>query len=193
VSISIKVGGKVRPVRVLNTDAEINGRRVIVQFNQLYSQQEKYVLLEVEVPPTKANKTLEVAQVEVSYANMETKTTDHLTGKVSVNFDPSEKVVKQRTNVEVMTECVLQIANDQNILATALRDKGDIEGAKQVLSRNAGYLKKNAFAFDSEELRRRSASNAMQAEAVASPAWGKTRKMMIQDQYMDATQQKARR
>ena len=189
VSISIKVGGKVRPVRVLNTDAEINGRRVIVQFNQLYSQQEKYVLLEVEVPPTKANKTLEVAQVEVSYANMETKTTDHLAGSVSVNFDPSEKVVERKTNVEVMTECVLQIANDQNILATALRDKGDVEGAKRVLTKNAEYLYFNGRAYGSVELRRRGETNDVQASSLEGPGWAGARKMMRQLQHADAAQQ----
>jgi Ca-activated chloride channel family protein len=94
VSIAVKVGGKIRPVRVLNMDAEINGRQVIAQLNQLYSQQEKYVLLEVEVPATKADKTLEIAQVEVSYANMETKTTDHLSSSVSVKFSSSEAVVQ---------------------------------------------------------------------------------------------------
>ena len=193
VSISIKVGKKVRPVRVLNMDAEINGREVVVQLNQLYSQQEKYVLLEVEVPPTKANKTLEVAQVEVSYANMETKSTDHLDGSVSVDFDPSEEVVKRKTNIKVMGDCVLQIANGQNILATALRDKGDVDGARRLLNENAAYLNLNGQAYGSKKLMQRSASNAMQAEAVASPAWAKTRKGMVQDQYMDATQQKARR
>ena len=193
VSISIKVAGKIRPVRVLNTDAEINGRQVIVQLNQLYSQQEKYVLLEVEVPATKANKTLEVAQVEVSYANMETKSTDRLTDSVSVNFDPSEEVVKRKTNVEVMTECVLQIANDQNILATALRDQGDIEGAKRVLTRNYGYLYSKGQAFDSVQLQRRGESNAAQASSLEGPGWVRTRKDMREKQYIDASQQKSLR
>ena len=190
VSISIKVAGKIRPVRVLNTDAEINGRQVIVQLNQLYSQQEKYVLLEVEVPPTKANKTLEVAQVEVSYANMETKATDRLTASVSVNFDPSEEVVERKTNVEVMTECVLQIANDQNILATALRDKGDIDGARRLLLMNARNLESYGYTYDSEALRRRSETNAVQASSLEGPGWARTRKGMRQDQYIDASQQR---
>ena len=189
VSISINVGGKIRPVRVLNMDAEINGRQVIVQLNQLYSQQEKYVLLEVEVPPTKANKTLEVAQVEVSYANMETKATDRLTASVSVNFDPSEEVVERKTNVEVMTECVLQIANGQNILATALRDKGDIEGAKRVLIENYRYLEFNGQAFGSEVLRRRGGTNSAQASSLEGPGWAGARKEMRQLQHADAAQQ----
>ena len=189
VSISIKVAERIRPVRVLNMDAEINGSQVIVQLNQLYSQQEKYVLLEVEVPPTKANKTLEIAQVEVSYANMETKTTDHLASSVSVNFDPSEEMVKTKTNAEVMTECVLQIANDQNILATALRDKGDIDGARRVLTRNAEYLYFNGQAFGSVELRRRGETNYGQASALEGADWAGSRKMMRQLQHADAAQQ----
>ena len=193
VSISIKVGKSIRPVRVLNLDAEINGREAIVQLNQLYSEQEKYVLLEVEVPATKASKTLEVAQVKVSYANMETKTTDQLASSVSVNFDPSEEVVEKKTNVEVMTECVLQIANDQNILATALRDKGDVEGAKRVLFQNARYLDEKGQAFGSKMLRQRSADNSVQAGMMETMNWGAARKGMRAKQHADSTQQRSGR
>ena len=59
VAIDIRVAAGVRPVRVLNADAEINGQQVILQMNQLYSEQEKYVMLEVEVPGTQAGKSRE--------------------------------------------------------------------------------------------------------------------------------------
>ena len=145
------------------------------------------------MPATKANKTLEIAQVEVSYSNMETKTTDRLTSSVSVNFDSSEEVVKRKTNTKVMAECVLQIANDQNKLATALRDKGDVEGAKRVLNANGIYLERNAHAYGSTQLQSRSKSNFSAASALGGADWAKTRKGMRQDQHMDASQQKSGR
>lgn len=186
VSIAINVGRNVRPVRVLGLDAEINGRQVIVKLNQLCSEQEKYVLLEVEVPPTEANRTLEIAKVDVSYANMATKTTDRLSSTISVNFDRSEELVKRKTNVEVMTKCVLQIANGRNMLATALRDKGDVEGAKRLLIENGKYLKLNAGIYNSEKLQLRYELNYSQADQLEGKEWARTRKGMRRFQHLDA-------
>ncbi len=191
VAITINISPKIRPVRVLGRDAEINGRQVIVKMNQLYSEQEKYVMLEVELPPTKAGQTRQIAKVDVSYANMETKTTDRLSSTVSVNFDGSEEVVKQKTNPEVMTECVLQIANDQNKLAVALRDKGDVAGARRVLEFNGRYLETNAELYKSEKLRMRSGDNLDQAKNLGEKEWGRSRKIMREFQYSDSFQQRS--
>ena len=189
VSITINVSPEIRPVRVLGREAEINGRRVIVHLNQLYSEQEKYVMLEVELPATKAGRIRQIAQVDVSYANMETKTTDRLSSTVSVNFDPSEDVVQRKTNAAVMTECVLQIANEQNKLATALRDKGDVAGARQVLIANGKYLVTNATLYESKELRRRGVANENQADLLEGKDWERGRKIMRLHQHEGTTQQ----
>jgi len=190
VVIDVQVQPGIRPVRVLNMDAEINGQRVIVKMNQLYSEQEKYVLLEVEVPATKAGKTLEVAEVKVSYANMDTKTTDRLSSRVSVNFTDSIAEVEEKTNVDVMEACVLQIANDQNKLATALRDRGDIEGARRILIVNGKFLQENARKYGSIVLGQRQQSNMHQAENLDGVKWMRTRKNMRRLQFADESQQR---
>lgn len=189
VAITINVSPGVRPVRVLGREAEINGQQVIVQLNQLYREQEKYVMLEVELPPTKAGQTRQIAQVDVSYANMETKTTDRLSSTVSVNFDVSDEVVQAKTNAAVMTECVLQIANDRNRLATALRDKGDVEGARKVLKDNADYLAKNADKYKSAKLQQRAADNSGQSKQLDEKEWAANRKRMRESQHADEMQQ----
>jgi len=189
VAIDVQVGSGIRPVRVLNMDAEINGQRVIVKLNQLYSQQEKYVLLEVEMPATKAGKTLQVAEVKVSYSNMQTKTTDRLTSVVSVNFTDSVAEVKEKANTVVLEACVLQIANGQNKLAIVLRDKGDIEGAKRVLVANGSYLAENADLLESKVLKLRCYDNLDQAKNLDGAEWLKTRKQMRRLQFADEVQQ----
>ncbi len=189
VAITIRVSPEVRPVRVLGREAEINGQQVIVQMNQLYQEQEKYVILEVELPAAKAGQTRQIAQVDVTYANMETKTTDRLSSTVSVNFDLSEEVVEAKTNAPVMAECVLQIANDQNKLATALRDKGDVEGARKVLQDNAGYLAKNADKYKSEKLQQRAEDNIGQSRLLNEEEWAASRKKMRDGQNADTSQQ----
>lgn len=191
VSIEIQVAKGIRPIRVLNTEAEINGQQVIVQLNQLYSNQEKYVLLEVEVPPGQVDQQREVATVKVSYANMQTKTNDQLTSRVNVNFSESVSVVEEKANKDVLIATVIQIANEQNELATSLRDKGEVQAAKDVLLRNSAYLGDNAKKLGSELLLLRCADNQTQAGLVEGEEWGYARKNMRYLQNIDATQQRA--
>ena len=152
VSIEVKCAAGVRPVKVLNREAEISGQRIITQLNQLYSRQEKYILIEVEVPATEANETRKIADVDIAYANMLTETTDEISSALSVKFTRSKEVVQKSTNEEAMTEVVLQKATVANKLATSLRDKGDIEQAKQVLRQNYGYLEQNGKLLNSTKL-----------------------------------------
>lgn len=189
VVIEIDVKSSIRPVRVLNMDAEINGQQVIIQMNQLYSRQEKYVMLEIEVPGSKAGQTREVAEVSVSYANMETRTTDRLSSLVSVKFSDSVAEVEEEANSDVMEHCVLQIANEQNKLATALRDKGDIEGAKRLLLSNSRFLEENAKKYASQVLLGRGRDNQSQAMQLEGVDWLKARKQMRRLQYADESQQ----
>ena len=152
VAIDIKCAAGIRPVRILNREAEISGQRIIMHLNQLYSQQEKYLLVEVEVPATQAERTREVADVEVSYANMLTRTTDELASSLSVRFTESKELVQTNTNQKVMVSCVLQKATDANRLATNLRDQGKLAEAKQVLLSNGRYLETNAARWKSKTL-----------------------------------------
>jgi Ca-activated chloride channel family protein len=189
VSIRIVAAKGIRPVRVLNTASEINGQTVIVLMNQIYSEQEKYVLLEVEVPAGKAGQSREIAEVKVSYANMQTNTTDRLSSSVSANFSDSLAVVEKNLNVLVCTDCVLQLANAQNILATSLRDRGDVAGARRVLITNSRYLKDFAEKYKSATLLIRGKDNYSQALTLESADWKRSRKQMRYLQNLDAIQQ----
>jgi Ca-activated chloride channel family protein len=189
VSINIKTAKGIRPVRVLNSPSEINGQTVIVSMNQIYSEQEKYILLEVEVPASKAGQTREIAEVKVSYANMQTKTTDRLSSSVSANFSDSVAVVEKNLNILVCTDCVLQLANEQNILATSLRDLGDVAGARRILLLNSKFLKVNGAKYNSSTLLIRGDDNSAQALTLDTADWKRSRKQMRYLQNLDAIQQ----
>jgi len=190
VSIKVQCKDGIRPVRVLNSDAEINGQDVVVKMNQLYSEQEKYVVLEVEIPAMKTDVSREVARVDVSYSNMKTKSTDRLSSEVSVNFSESIAVIEKATNLQVMENCVLQIANRRNMLATELRDKGDIEGARTLLLQNGIYLKTHAEKFHSDLLQFRCNINNDQAKNLDEGKWNENRKQMRRYQFQDRKNQK---
>lgn len=152
VAVQIDVSKNVRPVRVLGREAEINGQQVITQISQIYSEQEKFVVLEVEVPATPAGKATQVASVSVSYDNLLTRATDRLAGTASVNFSTDVKQVATRANRKVLETSILLLANERSKMATALFDKGDKAAALQCLKENAVYLEKYADKLKSKEL-----------------------------------------
>lgn len=152
VAIEVECADGIRPIRVLNREAEISGNNIVTHLNQLYSLQEKYLLVEVEVPSTAAERTRGIANVSVSYANMLTRTTDELASSLSVRFTESTEIVQKNTNQAVMVSCVLQKATDANKLATNLRDQGKVEEAKKVLVNNGRYLESNAARWESKAL-----------------------------------------
>ncbi|MFP6766113.1 MAG: hypothetical protein VB858_20945, partial [Planctomycetaceae bacterium] len=170
VSVAIDVSKAVRPIRVLGREAEINGQQVITQLSQIYSEQEQYVVLEVEVPATSAGKATQVASVSVTYGNMLTQATDRLAGTASVNFSDNATEIAEKTNRDVLEVSILLLANERNKMATAMFDTGKIEEAKKCLEDNASFLSFYATQLDSEDLKESSSFNARQAlELKAAP------------------------
>ena len=78
-TVRITCAEGVRPIRVLGREADITGQTVTTYLNQVYGDQEKYVLLEVEVPAGRAGTERNIAEVNVAYVNMATKSPDRIT------------------------------------------------------------------------------------------------------------------
>ena len=139
--INAKVGPGVRPVRVLGTKADIDGQNVRIPLTQLYARQERYFVLEIEVDAGEAGSARPLVDVSIQYMNLVSETIDKLTSSVKVRF--SDEIAKVNTDVDLETYayCAIQIANDKNGQATALRDAGQIEEAKKLLGQNAFHLR----------------------------------------------------
>ena len=188
VSLKIKLSDGVRAIRTLGRDAEIIGQDVFVSINQLYSSQEKYVLLEIEVPSKPDDAQMHVASVGLTYANMQTHETDELSGSVDVKFSSDQFACRDSIHVGVTEQCVLQIANETNVRATWLRDQGKTEEARQLLRGNSDYLGEHARLLSSDVLQLRCADNRAQAENIDKD-WVKFRKDMRVKQIQDSQQQ----
>ena len=188
VAVQIDVKKNIRPVRVLGREAEINGQQVITEISQLYSGQDQYVVLEVEVPATPVGAATQVATVQVTYDNMLTKATDKLTGTASVNFSDDDNAIASQLNPQVLEASVLLLANEQNKLATILGDKGDLAGAQRCLDANTRFLKKYAAELNSDELRLYYTQNARHAELLKNGQYNVGRKQMRSDQFKADTQ-----
>ncbi|GHT40538.1 hypothetical protein FACS189443_1010 [Planctomycetales bacterium] len=180
-----------RPVRTLNLDADIAGQQVKFGWNQIYSQHERFVILEVEIPAGENGQKRDLANVVLQYRNMETKNEDNVSGKAEITYSDSDKLVKDSINKPVFEEYIELLANLRNKEAVALRDKGDIEGAARAFSRNAGFISDNAgFIGGSKKLKVFSELNRTQAaDAKDNAKWGSSRKNAVEVQNSISNQQ----
>ncbi|MEZ6138343.1 MAG: VWA domain-containing protein [Pirellulaceae bacterium] len=189
IHIRAKLADGIRPVKVLNSPGSISGQDVSIDLGQLYSNQERYFVIEVEVPAGEVDEARPLADVSVEYFNMLTETTDKLTSSVQVKFTESEEIAEKSVDKEILASCVIQIANEQNRQATALRDAGKVEEARSLLLGNANYLHNYFQKLGLQELELRCELNTLQAQNLDSKNWGANRKAMREAQNVDAAQQ----
>lgn len=180
VVIKIECAKGVRPVRVLGRPAEITGQSVIANLNQVYANQEKYVLLEVEVPADKAGAEQTIATVAVSYANMATKVTDKLTSSAAVRFVESSAEEEKAESASVMINCTQQIATGYTSRAIELRDAGRIDEAEEVLKKNAAFLCKQRERYNSPEIEEVETGNNADLQKLRRDDYDEQRKEMYQ-------------
>lgn len=175
-TVRISCASGVRPIRVLGREADITGQTVTAYLNQVYGEQEKYILLEVEVPAGADSTRRGIADVAVTYANMTTGSTGRINRPAAVRFAASPALVDSSTNRVVMASAIEQIAVEKNLLAISLRDQGRIEEARNLLRENAAFLAESARRYDSKELEDYSNSQVATAEQLDDENWNAARK-----------------
>ncbi len=182
VDIEIKCAPNIRPVRVLGRQADIEGQFVRLKWNQIYSKEEKYVLLEVEAPVGAQGDTLHVASVNVSYANLDSGERDQLVSKASAQYTDDAEVVQRAKDADVMVAAITQISTDMNEKAMLLRDEGKVEEAKNLLLYNGTYLDANRALYDAPVLTQLDGLNDIGIQNIDSEKWETQRKQMRAEQ-----------
>lgn len=140
VEVVIKTADQVTPVRLLGREGEIRGDTVTVKLNQLYSNQEKYVLLEVLPAKGSKSQSKPLADVRVSYDNLSTRKKDTFNEQVAVKYSASSAAVKSAVVEDVVVESAIQKAAVESDRAIKLMDEGKMDEAKAVLQQNAVSL-----------------------------------------------------
>jgi len=193
-NIIIRCADSIRPIRVLGRQAQIISQEVHINLNQLSSNQEKYVMLEVEVPPGVAGKEMDLASVDVSYLDLKTRKRDSLQESVSVNFSKEREKVKRSVNQPVMDSAAEQVVNEVSKEAVELRDEGKLEAAKDHLKKNMDSLRGLLGASGAassprvQELEEEVRQDADELDD--NKNWKAKRKSMRQRQYKYDNQQK---
>lgn len=190
VNIEIRCRNGVKPIRLLGRESEIIGDRVTTRLNQLYSEQEKFVILEVEVPQQQAETELELVAVKVHYDNLFTQSEEQLSGQSIARFSGSKQEVRAARDDKTLEAAVEQVANEYSRDAIKARDSGDLEGAKKILQDSASYLGSQAESLNSPKLQKQEAEALQDADSLElEQDWNKQRKELKARQYKRATQQ----
>ncbi len=189
VRIEIRCADGVRPLRVVGREADIVGQRAYASLNELYGSQEKYLLLELEVPAGRAGEERDVATVDVAYADTASKSVDRVRGGASVRYTASREVADQNADRKVLSSVVIQQATEANDRAVQLRDEGRVDEARQLLMDNAKQLRESASALAAPELEAYGAANEADAKALDKADWDAQRKKMRSLQHANQTQQ----
>lgn len=190
IEIEATLAEGIRPVKVLNSKADISGQKVSIDLGQLYSRQERYFIVEVEVPFGEHESSTPLADVAVDYMNMYTETPEKVTSTVQVKFSNDVEIAQKDVDSTILGSCVIQIANERNRKATSLRDSGKIEEARKLLMQNGAYLDRFNTLYKIPELKSRSKMNYFQADNLLGRQWAATRKAMRESQVADEVQQR---
>ena len=188
VDIRITCPAGFRPLRVIGRHADIHGQTVVVPLSQVYADQEKYVMLEVEVPEGRAGETLEAAKVEVSYANLRSRRQDHITRAASIVFSDSADEVARSVDRAAMEAYYTQLTIDSNTRALALRDANKKAEAQELLRSNASVLSQKSVEYNIPSLNDTANQYQQQADSMDKMDWGKQRKVLSEYQYQKRNQ-----
>jgi Ca-activated chloride channel family protein len=194
ISIVFNCANGIRPVRVIGRDAEISGQRVRMSMNQLYGEQTKFMVLEVEVSPTATNVHRSVGTATIQHTNMQNQITETHEFALFVEGGETLEAVEKNEDKKIMTSVVQMKGVETNKRALELRDVGKLEEAKEALRSNVVFLYENAEKYDSEELKDYSVSNDLQIEQFDQDdaTFKRSRKAIREEQHSIQTQQKSR-
>lgn len=188
VEVEIRCADGVRPVRLLGRGGQIRGQSVKVDVNQLYSDHERYIILEMEVPAGERGRAIEAANVIVNYDDMQTRRREHINGSAGVRYSDSDAEVERNENRDVMISVIDLLGAERNIYANELRDRGDVAGAREALLYNARYLGENARRYNAEGLKKAAAQNSVDSRNLDEINYQQQRKEMRANQSWSINQ-----
>ena len=130
------------PVELIGRDGRIEDGTVTVDFNQIYSTQEKYVLVRTEFPVGRDGESRPFATAEATWTYPGTGKPGTAAATSSISFSADPQVVKDSADVRVMVQG-LKIQNAVRASAAfALNAGHDYAGADRVFRQNVDAIRR---------------------------------------------------
>ena len=167
-------------MRSLGRDVDINGQTVSLKLNQLYAEQKKFLLLEIETPVLEAEQDQLIAEATAKFRSIESEQVISTTTRSVARVIADKARVENSLNKPVMIAAIDFIGNERNLAATALRDQGKIEESKAAFNLNCIDIQAWGTKLDSAYLLQEAGYNRDDAEKVDTPAWRFKRKAIQQ-------------
>ncbi len=172
----------IRPVRILGRDGVIDGETVTFDLGQVYGNQVKYAIIEVELPAGEKGGRMEVASAQLNCYSLQSSENEEYAASAVVRFTDSRQEVEEHRDEKTMISVVRQIGAEQNALARELRDRGRIEQAREVLRSNGQILLDNANKYNAPQLRKDAEANMADMENLDERNWKQRRKVMVDNE-----------
>ena len=190
VEIAIEFPEGVRVIRSIGREAECRDRQVTFGLNQLYGGQEKFLLVEVEVPAAKADEVRTLARAQASFTDATGESRQELRAEGRVRYTRDETLVKREANLKVQTEYAANAVAEAKSQAIALADAGRTDEAARVMRESSVQLGSIASSYANAPM----AAVAEQAKKDAEEVEAKgidndRRKAMRADAYKTTNQQ----
>lgn len=193
VRVNVEFPEDVRPVSIIGRDGRIRDRKVELSMNQLYGGQEKYALIEIEVPGGKVSERRDIATAVVTYTDSISQRSATSRGIASIRFSKERSEEDKSVNAEVSKAYELTLSAIAQDNAVALADKGRNREAAEALWQSSERLKDTGRKYKDDELLRRANETADQAARVSLQGMSKrTRKYFKTDSYQTRQQQYSR-
>ncbi len=181
--VVVRCAEGVRPVRVLGREADIRGEVVEVTMNQLRAGQEKYALLEVELPAGRADTDQPVADIEANYRINECKDSSKIASRSVARRTALMSDVIASMDKSILVEVEKQIGVDQEQRAVKLSDEGRKDEAQKLLLDNGIRLEAQARALDAPALKELAdkQTTVNTAQHAGGANWENEKKLRYQD------------
>jgi Ca-activated chloride channel family protein len=167
VIVEVEFPEGVRPLGFVGREGSINGQKAEVTLNQIYGGQEKFALIEVEVPANKEGAKLELATARLSYDNALTSKSVTSRAQSSITFSKQREAVVKSANLKVQEEYAANLFAVTKDRAVELVDARQPAAAAQELRAKAIELQAAASEYNNlpmAELAKKQAAEADRLE-----------------------------
>lgn len=189
--VRLRFPNNVKPISVLGREARIQEDEVVLRLPQINAEQEKYVFVEVEVLSAGPNEERILANAEVRYQPIDSKSELTERSSVKARFSLDESVVYSSSNTDVISQNMMLSNTFAADEAVGLADSGKHTQAAERLRKAAEDLEKvgvetndGALLLKAEEMRQYA------ARIEAGGLTNLDRKRITTDNYQTQIQQK---
>ncbi len=189
VNIDVQHG---RAKRLLGRDGRIRGSNASVKLNQVYANQEKYILLEIAPPMIGRRGEKQVATIDISY-DVQGKR-KHIQQSVTLLYTDSNALYEKAVNEEILADVFIQRSNLANEKAIRALDSGDKQAAQKALRDAKNYMSTQAEQLASPAARKKIQKKALMfdqsMEKLKAAPTVNARKAIKEESYKTSRQQK---